>query len=256
MSLRRLSVFNQTVPPALGNIVLWLDASKTSSINSGSPADGDAVGTWVDQSSNGKSYTQATSTKKPIYKTGIIKGRPALLFDQSQNQYLSENTSTLIAQNAAFDSVFVGRVTSFPTQYRFGYNFKFTADGNSPCYGHSTNGGYADITFGGDGAITNWASNRWTTLSNTTSWHWTRLGFSGSAPTTNSNYSLDADASTLTRTTTSGNWGSAINFIGTYLSSTSHGWNGYIAEWIVYNKNLSTSERQALKNYMSFKYGL
>lgn len=62
-------------PRALGNLSLWLDATKHNA------ADGDAVTTWADLSGNGKDATQATAGKKPTYKTAIQNGKPVIRFD-------------------------------------------------------------------------------------------------------------------------------------------------------------------------------
>lgn len=46
-------------------------------------ADGTAVTTWTDSSGNSRDVTQATSTKRPLYKTSVtgLGGAPAVLFD-------------------------------------------------------------------------------------------------------------------------------------------------------------------------------
>lgn len=44
-------------------------------------SDGDAVSPWSDESGNARDSAQATSTKRPLYKTGRVNGLPSLLFD-------------------------------------------------------------------------------------------------------------------------------------------------------------------------------
>ena len=54
---------------------VWLDASQEEQNNN------ELVGNWHDQSGNGYDFIKATDPPKPIFKTGIINGLPALLFD-------------------------------------------------------------------------------------------------------------------------------------------------------------------------------
>jgi len=64
--------------------------------------DGDPVGTWPDQSGNGNDLTQATAAKKPLYKVNIQNGKPAVLFDGSDDNMSGSGTH---AQPNTFFSV-------------------------------------------------------------------------------------------------------------------------------------------------------
>jgi hypothetical protein len=55
---------------------VWLKADAITGLH-----DGDAVGTWSDQSGNGFDATQATAGNKPTYKTSILAGKPVVRFD-------------------------------------------------------------------------------------------------------------------------------------------------------------------------------
>jgi len=84
-------------PASIPGLQLWLDASQIVGLN-----DGDAVTTWNDASGNGRNATQATASKKPIYKTNIYATKPALLFDGVDDvlgftNYLPGNTFTMVA---------------------------------------------------------------------------------------------------------------------------------------------------------------
>ncbi len=65
-------------PRSLGSLQLWLDATRISGLN-----DGDPVATWSDLSGSGSGNdaTQATSSKRPLYKVGIVNGKPVVRFD-------------------------------------------------------------------------------------------------------------------------------------------------------------------------------
>ena len=63
-------------PASIAGLQLWLDASQIVGLN-----DGDAVATWSDLSGNGLNFTQATASKRPLYKTGAQNGLPGVLAD-------------------------------------------------------------------------------------------------------------------------------------------------------------------------------
>jgi type II secretory pathway pseudopilin PulG len=105
---------------------LWLDATDTSKVFTGSgctgvPSDGSSVGCWMDKSTNSYNAAQATATAQPTFKKGILKGRDAIMFDGTSDSLVapvpfgtSAQTSTTIfsvlqsevANPAAFEAVY------------------------------------------------------------------------------------------------------------------------------------------------------
>lgn len=79
-------------PSQLPGLRVWLDASDASTINAGSPIDGDHVSTWTDKSTNAYSFAQASDALRPIYKTNIVNGKSIL-----------RGSSTLIGATAGAD---------------------------------------------------------------------------------------------------------------------------------------------------------
>ncbi|HRW93899.1 MAG TPA: hypothetical protein P5560_13180 [Thermotogota bacterium] len=69
------------IPFSEEGLQLWLAADKIEGL-----ADGAAVGTWNDLSGNGRNAVQGSATLKPVYKTGVINGKPAIRF--SGGRYL------------------------------------------------------------------------------------------------------------------------------------------------------------------------
>ncbi len=61
--------------PAQAGMVLWLDANDIDGDGNvaNDPADGNAVATWVDKSSNGFDLTQGTPDDQPSFATGVLK---------------------------------------------------------------------------------------------------------------------------------------------------------------------------------------
>jgi hypothetical protein len=58
---------------------LWLSADKITGLN-----DGDAISTWIDRADTGNIAT-ASSTTRPIYKTSILNSQPIVRFDGSND---------------------------------------------------------------------------------------------------------------------------------------------------------------------------
>ena len=70
---------------------LYQDAARTTPVT----ADGDVIGGVADKSPNGRHLSQATTSLKALYKTGILNGKSASLFDGSDDAFaLTSLTST------------------------------------------------------------------------------------------------------------------------------------------------------------------
>lgn len=93
-------------PASIAGLRLWLDASDTSKINSGSPVDGDLVDTWTDKSSNAYSFTASGGTR-PTFKTNIQNGLPIIRSSASVMQ------GTPGADMTAYSAFIVTKVTTF-----------------------------------------------------------------------------------------------------------------------------------------------
>lgn len=78
-------------PLHISGLRLWLDASRITGL-----ADGDPVGQWNDLSGNGNHATQTTAAKKPLYKTGILNGKPVVRFDGTDDLLLANGIATLL----------------------------------------------------------------------------------------------------------------------------------------------------------------
>src|SRR5204863_7884544 len=78
-------------PRHIGGLVLWLDGADPSA-NGVLPSNGTGLQTWVDKSTQGNDFSQATSALRPTFQTNIINSRPAILTNGS-TQYMSCSTS-------------------------------------------------------------------------------------------------------------------------------------------------------------------
>ncbi len=83
---------------------LWQDSARTTPAT----ADGDPVGAWDDNSGQGNNALQASSTQRPLYKTGIQNSKPVLRFDGS-NDRLQTSAFTL-SQPCTIFAVLIARM--------------------------------------------------------------------------------------------------------------------------------------------------
>jgi lysophospholipase L1-like esterase len=70
-------------PTQLSGLKLWLDAGAITGLN-----DGDAISTWIDSSGLGNNAAQSTPARKPTYKVNQKNGKPAVKFTGASNNAL------------------------------------------------------------------------------------------------------------------------------------------------------------------------
>lgn len=236
-------------PTDIGGCLLWLKADAISSLN-----DGDAVSTWNDSSGNGYNATQ-TGTNRPIYKTGIINSKPIVRFAAASSQWM--NTSDFAADGAGLSFFFVaahtttdndhaiitkwdhGTSTSWALQYNAG-ELKLYPTITSPDGGGSSSTTSAASLGTGFNVVSVIYDGSQGTATN-------RLKFykAGTGVAATVNASTPATLPDVAATVKIGAFGGALT---RYLS-------GDIAEIVVYNSALGTTDRNAVEHYLGVKYG-
>lgn len=103
-------------PVDVPNLVAWYRADSLS-LN-----DGDPVASWVDSSGTGNTVTQATSGKKPTFKTNIRNGLPVLRFAGGQKltgpaSSISAPYSIFVAGNPTSTAVLPNQVVVYSADY-------------------------------------------------------------------------------------------------------------------------------------------
>ena len=216
-------------PPDIAGLQLWLDASQITGLN-----DGDAVSTWNDVSGNANNATQGTVSARPLYKTNIKNGKPALLFDGVDDGFtlttgLNLSAYTVFVVWAQTDAV-NGSISFIKSGDPYNYHALLPTSVHHQPGAGPTMATYATVTAAGDWAMTE-AYRSGTTL---------YIGKNGT---------FDAgQASSI-------NW--ATDAIGAPYNGGLH-FNtvGYIGEMLIYNAGLSTGDRQLVEAYRTAKYGL
>jgi hypothetical protein len=198
-------------PVEIDGVLGWYAASDITGKN-----DGDPVHPWEDLTGNGHDFVQATSGSRPLYKTNIINGHPALLFDGSDDCMLSdliEGIGTVVIVAIHPDELFSwyeGLISGASSYGWFvgqhGYDhFYPTGDATT----------YMDGDYGADPA--------------TQTWH-VFLGL------------------------TAGHLDTAV-YIGEDRGLWRL-WTGYIAEVVIFNNILSSGDQIIITDYLMEKYGI
>ncbi|PIR33358.1 MAG: hypothetical protein COV36_02900 [Alphaproteobacteria bacterium CG11_big_fil_rev_8_21_14_0_20_44_7] len=239
------------------DLVLWLDAADASTINAGSPSDGDAVTTWNDKSSVGNSFT--TSTNSPEFKASRQNGKSGIYFDLANSESLISSNSpdfgtndftyfvvakptTQYGENGVFSINDAGQpdrmamyktagsgttFTSFlyaDSTHEFGYDTGFAATGTSPRIynavynrANGTSDPESDVHFYQNGNLT-------------------------------AMYTQDAGPATFDN--------ASYFRIGRASASSGAFYNGDIYEILMYERNLTDKERRTVQCYLDGKWDI
>ncbi|MBT8273343.1 MAG: hypothetical protein KJO77_06030, partial [Bacteroidia bacterium] len=222
------------------NIQLWLKANHGVEEAAGDLAeDTDAVLNWLDRSGGNNDATQAIATKQPIYSEATINFNPTLNFDGINHEMIANsNANGAITVFAVANGTFSG-TKNLLNLYNGGSGSvvieQTAATTLRGCY-------YDDTTVSGIVS---------TTIANGTSF---LMNYDHLAGGTSelfedgiSQGTASANADNLTGSLTVG--------VGTHPTNAAERWDGGIAELIVYNQILTTTERVQIESYLALKYG-
>jgi len=218
-------------PLNISGCVLWLDAADTSTLMLST----NNVTQWSDKSGSGNNATQATAGSQPT-TGGIQNGLNTLLFTGKVMTYptisLSAQTVFCVYLNNTF--------TPYGWPVHIGpFAFFYAAPSSNVGIGRS---GYTDEV------LANWSTNGLTTSK------YTVYGGTVSVSGTTTSVLYFNGNQVASNTVTSS--GGLVNYtIGT-LQSGANTVTGYIAEVIVFNSVLGTTQRQSVENYLMSKWGI
>jgi hypothetical protein len=223
-------------PPSTG-LTLWLKADAGVTGGGTTPTNGGSVDTWTDQTSS-YTVTQGTGGNQPTYVTNDVNGRPALRFNGSE--WLS-NSSTMTGVNADMTMIAVA-ITTSPTSLQ-----NSVALGNGTA-SESRNMGYylseqlLDVTANhcSGAAVPN--ANFFVEEAVTLDSGLTNVAF----------YRNGVQTATSTISGV-GNVSSGI-MIGNRAEGLGAPWQGDIAEVLVYDHKLTSTELAEVDGYLANKY--
>jgi len=235
-------------PANISGLQLWLDATvglyDATTGGSEVTTDGSAVARWEDQSGNGYDVTQGTAASQPVLKTSQQNGLNVIRFDGTSDHLFGATNFTITGSSNR--SVFaVTKRTDNVTRYivSWGINSTGRFSGFTTEYYlrfQGTTKGYTNQ--GSDGSWTVWSViGGGSTLNDYDAYF---DGGTVAAPNAenNTSASLDTGASAI--------YVGKPSFLNlNYLSSD-------LAEILIYDSALSTSDREAVRDYLNAKWAV
>lgn len=226
--------------PAQEDLLLWLKADAIEGAN-----DGDFLDTWVDSSINARTLsTAAVGVNRPRYNTGIINGNPAVHFGHNVG---ANFTVPNMGAHAAGEIMMIVQADADPASSAA----KSGPDGmNNSAGGDSampTNFGTLSTRFASSTAHSSIEkpaslSSNFRLISIISESGLMRIFYDGTLIYSKEINTVD--------------WGVAVQRIGRGAGGVNDAWPGYIAEMLVWDRALTSSERSDGKAVLSSKYSL
>lgn len=219
-------------PTDISDIQLWLAADSITGL-----ADTDPISTWPDKSGNGNDATQSGSNR-PTFKTADLNGKPVVDFVYGSAQYFVLTNPIPVTTDLTFFFVYKKTASSTLTPIA---GATTDANGYPSLYEWSDNYGY----FGFNGNNVSYAL----TNLNGVYGYITLQSESGLDSVWRNGVNITVNTFAVATSTVS------LQHIGRVGSGGQYSL-GQIAEIIVYDRKITTVERQQVESYIATKYAL
>jgi hypothetical protein len=234
---------------------LWLKADENALEDNGTTAEnGETVEVWDDNSPDDNDAENTTAARRPIFQTNIINGNPALEFNGTK--YLDTENVSGIGPTESFSIFLVFKQNSFVGGGNDAAGTfiidRSTATNNLTTFKIINTDKY--FYQRRDNSGNNLSGPISVTPANTTSF--VIANYYRNTTTTREGIFLDG-AQDIDQAGIGGSITGPVVRIGNHATNIDNGGlNGYFAEMIVYNTNLSTGDRQRVESYLAIKYGI
>jgi hypothetical protein len=231
-------------PGEVPGLVVWLEASTAGAVT------GASVATWTDSSGRGNHATQGVASARPTYVAGVVNGQPVVRFNRSNQHHLLLPTTSFSGMEdlANFTALAVARWNGQATSGLFGTSDGSGNDGNV----------HWEIQSGGGYRLRVGQVNGPSTAGAVGSAAW-RL-FGATMNSVSDNPSAKRYINGVLAGSTAGEAGDTfLSGYGTLRVGSSYPgreFDGDIAEFVVYNRELSVQEREGVGRYLNTKYAL
>ena len=245
-----------SAPPPVTGYKLWLDASVASSIISTNGA----VGQWSDLSGNGYHFYQGTATNQPTTGTRKINNKNVIEFNGSSRMANPTASNFTFMHTSGGASTFV---VGFRDTSSSGNVLLDNSGGSSSSIGYYLGTNASDLSgvlvvtgAGGPTAVTQLSGP---TVTDNTAFYITALTDPANATAANRSYiSVNAGAYTqgnVQTTTPSASAPTYTMMIGD-VNTPGSGWDGTIAEILIYPSKLSAGDVTSVKSYLAAKWAI
>jgi hypothetical protein len=235
--MMRVSILEQTtaaiLPSSLANLSFWFKADAGVQTSGSDSLDGEAVDTWINQSTNTVNLEQATSGDRPTYQTNEINGYPVVRFAGSGDTMFT--SSVTLAQPLTY--FYVIKLTA----QQFGYIVDGLLQNDSGAVFQNGAGGLdVQLSAGGSGLGVTYATTPTVLI--------VTMNFNGTSSRHQVNNGTAATGNAGTRTP------NGLRFSGRASGANTCPFD--IAEFISFNRILSASEEAGIEQYLANKYAV
>ena len=253
-------------PRSIPGCCMWFDAADSSTFTPANPSNGQTVTQWRDKSSNSNHLVQATAatvTSSGSYSTTGYNGKPAVFMNPTGvSSYGIYSTQAMWSSNTLnFQNFFPSNDTNtfFMVFSQTGgivgaMSLQWTNNGSGNSH-VVQDFGSGNLCASGPGINSNIPKGMGANLMV----EWVTRGLSSTSESYDV-YVYGAPGGTITYLNTSDSgytWNFTERFvIGAKDSNAAYYGIGYHAEYIMYNKALTTAQRQAVEGYLAWKWGL
>lgn len=196
-------------------------------------ADGAAVSSWTDSSSQNNPLAQATGGSQPTFQTNQLNGKPIVRFNGSK--FMS--SSSAIGANTAMTWFIVAKSTGYTSVNRVcGIGAQVSIFNFNPNWSYYSNEGAGVVGFGAA----------------STSWHIVTINF---ASLSSASAFVDGGSAVATWDPFDFNINTSFN-MGCEDNGGTNAFIGDVAEAIFYNVAISGANQTLVQNYLGTKYGI
>lgn len=207
---------------------------------------GTEVTSWSDQSGNGNSATQTSSSNRPIIVNNSMNGEPVIRFNGSSDFLELPSANDLKIRNSDYEVFIVYRSQNTHSNIEF-----ILASNELAHYELHTNSSFpAGLRY-----IPNFTGNNYIDLGSTGQYTNQQPYLINLEATSTSGRLAVNNEDSISSSANAHSTSTANLLLGKRGDSSFH-LNGDIAEVIIYNRVLSVADRQSVENYLSNKYNI